>query len=252
MRPQRYTYLTRNETYLVKLFYFYFFKHILVRYERKYKIDKMHASSVKQAIRMMPHGFKRAFEDRVVNNIYFDNPDYVKLRENRDGIANRNKLRVRWYGKELGDDLTLEIKGKKNELGTKEHFKIDLNSINNLGELTEAVKISCHKKDAKMYPVIINQYQRSYFVTADKKIRITVDEKLRFFPLFNKSLSISLNQINEFKSHLWYETPSVILEMKYEKDAFERANKIGQILPFRLTKYSKYAMGLQHLFNASV
>jgi len=152
----------------------------------------------------------------------------------------------------LEDDLTLEIKGKKNELGTKEHFKIDLNSTRNLGELTEKVKIASRKKDAKMYPVIMNQYDRSYFITPDQKIRITVDEQLRFFPLFNKSQTTSLEEVKEFRNQLWYETPSIILEMKYDKDAFERANKIGQVLPFRLTKYSKYAMGLQHLFNTSV
>ncbi len=223
-----------------------------MRYERKYRIDKMQASAVKQTIKMMPHGFKKAFENRIVNNIYFDDPDYVKLRENRDGIANRNKLRVRWYGEVLENDLTLEIKGKKNDLGTKEHFKIDLNFVQNLSELTEKVKVASRKKDAKIYPVIMNQYERSYFVTADQKIRITVDEQLRFFPLFNKSLSTSLEEVKVFRKHLWYETPSIILEMKYDKDAFERANKIGQVLPFRLTKYSKYAMGLQHLFNTSV
>lgn len=223
-----------------------------MRYERKYRIDKMQASAVKQTIKMMPHGFKKAYENRVVNNIYFDDPDYVKLRENRDGIANRNKLRVRWYGETLKNDLTLEIKGKKNDLGTKAHFKIDLDSTKNLGDLTESVKIVSRKKDAKIYPVIMNQYERCYYVTSDNKIRITVDEKLRFFPLFNKSQSTSINEVREFRNHLWYETPSIILEMKYQKDSFERANKIGQVLPFRLTKYSKYAMGLQHLFNTSV
>ena len=209
-------------------------------------------SQVLQTVKILPFGFRKAFDDRVVNNIYFDEPGYAKLRENRDGIAVRNKLRVRWYGEKLTDEITLEIKGKKNDLGTKEQFNINLSQIKTINELTEKVKIASRKSEAKIFPVIINQYRRSYFVNPDKNVRITVDRKLKFFPLFSKGLSTSVEELKSYYSRLWTETPSIILEMKYSKEAHEEANEIAQQLPFRMTKYSKFAMGLQHLFNQSV
>ena len=209
-------------------------------------------SQVKQTVKILPYGFRKAYEDRVVNNIYFDEPGYVKLRENRDGIAVRNKLRVRWYGENLNDEITLEIKGKKNDLGTKEQFKIKLSQIKNLNDLTEKVKIASRKSDAKVYPVVINQYHRSYFVNPDENVRITIDRNLKFFPLFNKGLTTSIEELKSFYSRIWTQSPSIILEMKYSIEAQEEANQIAQQLPFRLTKYSKFAMGLQHLFNQSV
>lgn len=223
-----------------------------MRYERKYRIEQLSPAAVRQTVRLLPHGFRVAYEERVVNNIYFDTPDFIKIRENRDGISNRKKLRVRWYGDLRGEEATLEIKGKKNMLGTKDFFKTKFSDFKNLKELTDFVLTATNSRNYELRPVILNQYKRTYFVTSDQKIRITVDENLRFFPLFDKGSVTPVSTIFDADESFWMNSPYAILELKYERGNEQYANEIAQYLPFRLTKFSKFATGMQHLVNKVV
>jgi hypothetical protein len=45
----------------------------------------------------------------------------------------------------------------------------------------------------------------------------------------------------------WEDRLSTILELKYELDEESRAAEIANLFPFRLTKSSKYAQGLENL-----
>lgn len=224
-----------------------------MRYERKYKIETLSAAAVRQTVKLLPQGFITPFPERVINNIYFDTPDFIKIRENRDGIANRKKLRVRWYGDiRDGEKATLEIKGKQNQLGTKEHFKTSFSDFKNLKELTDFVLGASGKKIYGLQPVIMNQYRRTYFASTNGKFRITVDEKLRFFPLFDKGGNTPIESVLNADENFWIEVPEIILEFKYGKDDEVAAANIAQYLPFQLTKYSKFAMGMQHVVNKVV
>lgn len=223
-----------------------------MRYERKYRIEKISASAVRQTVRLLPQGFRVAFPERIINNIYFDTPDFIKIRENRDGISKRKKLRIRWYGEASIDKATLEIKGKNNQLGTKEHYKTKFSNFKNLGELTDFVLTASGQQIYKLKPVILNQYKRSYFVTPNNKIRITVDERLRFQPLFDKGLNSPIQSVLEPDDHYWIESKYKILELKYGAGDIKPANDIAQYLPFQLTKFSKFAMGMQHVVNRVV
>lgn len=53
-----------------------------------------------------------------IHSIYFDNPDDKALREKINGVALREKWRVRWYNDDLGH-VMLEKKIKHNELCLK-------------------------------------------------------------------------------------------------------------------------------------
>ena len=223
-----------------------------MRYERKYQIEQFSPAAVRQTVRLLPQGFRIAYPERVVNNIYFDTPDFIKIRENRDGISNRKKLRVRWYGDLRGEAATLEIKGKKNQLGTKENFKTNFSDFKNLKGLTDFVLKVTNSKNYELKPVILNQYKRYYFVTPDNRFRITVDENLRFFPLFDKGSNTPLSTIFNADESFWVESPYVILEFKYPKGEEAAANQIAQYLPFRLSKFSKFANGMQHVVNKVV
>ena len=69
-----------------------------MRYERKYRIENVDISLINQIVKMHPAGFRKAYPDRSVNNIYLDTPDFETYRANVAGVSERKKYRVRWYG----------------------------------------------------------------------------------------------------------------------------------------------------------
>ena len=92
-----------------------------MRYERKYKIESITAEVVRQVVINHPASFRKIFPDRKVNNIYFDNIELSAYFDNVNGIADRQKIRVRWYGDDIFkiEQPKLEIKIKSNQLGFK-------------------------------------------------------------------------------------------------------------------------------------
>lgn len=208
-----------------------------MRFERKYKIDHLSKSAVEQAVKLHAAGFQKIYPNRQVNNIYFDTPDYQTGRHNIEGVNQRKKFRLRWYGPDVQkiDAPRLEIKIKENELGRKEIFAFQDNQLDNLAEITEAANIQFSKYQySHLQPTLLNTYQRSYWGTSCGKFRITVDWKLVYYTPMLK--------------HTFFQTPihqkSVILELKYDEAMDIRGKEIFKGLPFRQTKSSKYVMGI--------
>ena len=112
-----------------------------MRYERKYKIESISPDVVRQVVINHPASFKKIFPDRKVNNIYFDNAELSAYFDNVNGVAERQKVRVRWYGDDIRkiENPKLEIKIKSNQLGYKKSFPIDDFEIGDLKELTQKI-----------------------------------------------------------------------------------------------------------------
>ena len=72
-----------------------------MRYERKYKIESISADVVRQIVTNHPASFRKIYPDRKVNNIYFDNSELSAYFENVNGVSERRKFRVRWYGEDI-------------------------------------------------------------------------------------------------------------------------------------------------------
>ena len=72
-----------------------------MRYERKYKVSDLHHHVILQTIRMHPAGLRKIYPDRQINNIYFDSTGLQCYHDNVDGIGERKKFRVRWYGDDV-------------------------------------------------------------------------------------------------------------------------------------------------------
>ena len=66
----------------------------LVRYEQKFAIkDSFNASFIKNYIEFGDFGFKKAFENRQVNSIYYDYPNFDLLKQNIEGSSKRLKIK---------------------------------------------------------------------------------------------------------------------------------------------------------------
>ncbi len=196
----------------------------------------MPAHLVEQVVRMHPASFQKAFPNRQVNNVYFDTATFTTFHENQSGIAQRKKYRVRWYGSfmQIMQNPVLEVKVKDNLLGYKENHPLPNFALQNLGELKAVVNQKLHTYKA-LQPVLLNSYQRSYWVTPNQKIRLTIDWDLAFHQLYKHP---------EFHKFL-QKDPAVIVELKYAEDQETEASRIMQHLPFRLTKQSKYVEGIE-------
>ena len=90
-----------------------------MRFERKFRIENMELGHVLLHLKIHPASFYRLYQDRTINNIYFDTPNMACAHDNLDGNNIRKKYRIRWYGKDQ-HTLTkpiLEVKYKENLLG---------------------------------------------------------------------------------------------------------------------------------------
>lgn len=205
-----------------------------MRYERKYRIEGLSPPWVNQALRSHPASFRPLFPDRQVNNIYFDTPTLDEFYQNVAGNPQRRKHRLRWYGTVSEQLLSpvFEIKIKDGELGSKESQALPTTPWSELRTLFRQVPAL---KYLPLRPVLINSYQRSYWGSADGRFRITIDSKLNFAP-FSWSHPPVKTQ--------FFDDMACVLELKYEQEDDQAAQAIFAHLPFRLTKNSKYVMGV--------
>jgi len=211
----------------------------MMRYEKKYQILHLSKSAVEQIIRLHPAGFRKGFPDRQVNNIYFDTLDLQTCLHNMDGINQRKKFRLRWYGKNLKElkKPTFEIKIKHNELGRKINTAMPDTLLSPLSGIT--TRINKLNKTIRLYPTLLNSYERSYFITHGNKFRITIDWNMQFYKPLHKD-----------GFHIFPCTKqSIILEVKYAQSESEKASTILKYLPFRQTKSSKYVTGISLFSN---
>jgi SPX domain protein involved in polyphosphate accumulation len=207
-----------------------------MRYERKYKISDINHHVLLQAIRLHPATLRTIYPDRQINNIYFDTMNLQCYNDNVNGISERKKYRVRWYGEDVFDikNPNLEIKYRLSEVGSKDILPVPEFDLQNLRGLTETVHQTLNKK-VTLRPVLMNSYMRSYFGTKDGKYRITIDRKLQFFSLLSS---------NRFVRYITKED-AVIMELKYETADDVTTDRITQHFPLRQTKSSKYVTGVQ-------
>lgn len=177
------------------------------------------------------------FQPRWINNIYSDFDDMRSLNENIDGLSDRVKTRFRWYGDTFGDiQITAEQKIKSDDVNRKNsiklgafHFK-EHNKTNQLfteisDRLLEMDQEGLFWNITQQHPTLINKYYRSYFMSIDNQVRITIDTDLQYYNC----------QFETFaqKDH-------IIIELKSPSE-----NLIsGDILPLQLNKSSKYVEGM--------
>jgi len=215
-----------------------------LRYERKYFVTDLSVEEVECVLKMNSFYFSEIFNQRFINNIYFDSPSLQCLDDNILGVSNRFKVRVRWYGSLFGiiRKPTLELKIKEGHLGKKHSLALDefkLEPGSSLKKQIPELKTIYEKInfDLSVYkPSLINRYQRKYFLSKDKKFRVTIDTN-QIFSTVNKNTPIKKIKDKD----------SVILELKYEENNDALSHQVSSGFPFRLTKSSKYVRGLSLL-----
>ncbi len=217
-----------------------------VRLEIKFVAAETERVRILSWLRLHPLGFRRAFPDRRVNNIYFDTFDYGAYGANLAGISGRIKLRYRWYGASEGPGPgTLELKCKRNQFGWKERFAVETapwQPDDSWARVRSKLAIQISKSGRSWLsefpvPTLLNRYDRCYFLSQDGKLRITVDchqagwdQRLGRMPNFSRRLNLPA---------------AIVVEAKFAREDRDLASRNLRGIPIRVGRNSKYVNGLQ-------
>ena len=213
----------------------------MLRYERKFRAENVSYEEVLQVLAQHRLSFRKAFPDRYINSIYLDTQELDYYNDNIAGLADRVKQRIRWYGSHIEhiNKPVLEIKIKENQVGYKRYS--DLPAFKPGGNFSYENYMKQHLWLAtnNLEPIVMVRYLRSYFLSFDKKIRVTIDREQAFYPL-DKRLNFNVQP---------YRDAAIILELKYPADYPLSISIMGQDFPFRMTRNSKYVQAIMACYG---
>jgi len=218
------------------------------RHERKYVLRGRSLSETLALIHRHPALFREPFPPRFVNNLYFDTPGLQDYFDHVHGLAHRVKHRVRWYGRLDGHIArpVFEQKLKHGLVSAKVSAGLPAFAFNGggarhvhealiqAGETPPAPRLALRQ----LQPSLVNRYHRHYFVSRDGQIRLTVDSDLRFFPVAGQPVSTA---------GLALPDAPLVIELKYDPSSADRAAAVSNALPFRVSRCSKYVLGIESL-----
>ena len=198
--------------------------------------------------------FKKVFENRKVNSLYFDTASLDFADDNISGISKRVKIRARWYSK-LNENIfqsflkenqliNIELKRKYNNLSDK--ILLSSFHLNKIKLANDRIKLISSKLNFEILKIpellmlivkdiIFVGYEREYYENfKSSQIRLTVDKNLicsnkKSFLSFKKSL-ISKNYL--------------IVELKFLNNSYQLVKNILKNFPFRQVRTSKYILAL--------
>jgi len=220
------------------------------RYERKFLPPDLDLAGALAVAHRHPSLFREVYPPRLVNNIYLDSPRLDNYHDHVNGTANRSKTRVRWYGqpRQLIENPALEQKIKRGTVSRKEthplpSFRLEGESAHSrLNETFRAASLPemLRSRLQHLHPSLFNCYRRHYFLSQDRRFRLTVDSDLRF-----EGIDGNTNAPGSAASPTLPPAVAVIIELKYSAENAGLADAVTNALPFRVTRCSKYILGIQ-------
>lgn len=156
------------------------------RHEYKHRINLSDVFQLRTRLKAVTKRDSNAGEDGtyIVKSLYFDNYMDKVLKEKTNGVNNREKFRIRYYGNST-DFMRLEKKSKINGLCNKESVRITKEECQKIidgeiGFLLESEDDLKRELYAKMHyqllrPKCIVAYTRESFVHPLSNVRVTID-----------------------------------------------------------------------------
>tara|TARA_Y200000002_G_scaffold267367_1_gene222262 strand:- start:31 stop:705 length:675 start_codon:yes stop_codon:yes gene_type:complete len=206
------------------------------RFERKWIFKSENHLALINTLLRSEFFFTNQYPQRKVNSIYFDDDNFSSIKENLDGVSNKRKIRIRWYGVEKKlIKPQLEIKGKKGSETRKRNYSINelsnlkFSDLKNIEKIKNLVNVKIQLKKI-IYPVLSTHYDRQYFISNNNKIRATVDYNIQSVYLKN------ISQMNIVKNF----SKVCILELKYPTKLDRYVREKLKNITLRLSKNSKF------------
>ncbi len=179
------------------------------RFEKKFVVNSSNYDRLH--IELMLNGYSPVYYERRINNLYLDDNCLKAFYENNDGVSERVKNRLRWYGDLFGKNkVTLEKKIKSDISNRKEAFKLgsfELASLGSLHTFLNTIKEELLNRDQmlfrdifEMQATLLNSYSREYLLSNDGKIRVTIDRDIYSYSPQTEQSEYRNDFIIEFKS----------------------------------------------------
>ena len=210
------------------------------RIEKKFVFGKFYESNIIKIL--LTNGFTETFSSRKINSIYLDTQNFDFAKDNINGVSKRKKIRFRWYNNNL-NEIFLEEKNKQNfqvnKIVSKIPFLVDKDYI--VRDLKRYLDKNKNKVSNYNYKFVLKtNYTRSYWVSADKQLRATVDTNIK---------TSSINSLYNL-----FDLNETILEFKFHPDKEEHFRNLysSQNFIFRTKKFSKYIQSFNILDDSGL
>ena len=179
-----------------------------------------------------------------IRSIYFDNCDDKALREKIDGVAKREKFRIRYYNDDFSF-ITLEKKMKINNLCLKYDARITEEECRKIldGDISfmkehkeELVRELYAKMNYQLLrPRVLVSYVREPYIYAPGNVRVTFDSNIRTSLFSQDFLTKEIVDISAT------DTPKeMLMEVKYDAFIPGIIQDIVQVKNIRQQAFSKY------------
>lgn len=218
------------------------------RHELKYQIPYADYLAMRKGLGLIMKTDPHTREDGTyrIRSIYFDNSDDKALREKVDGIAKREKFRIRYYNDDFSF-ITLEKKMKIDDLCLKYDATLTEEECRKIlsGNLewmkaheSNLVKeLYAKMQYQRLKPRVLVSYLREPYVYKAGNVRVTFDSKIR------TSLFCQEFLIKQARDIIATDKPEdMILEVKYDAFLPEIIQDLVQVPDIRQQAFSKYGV----------
>jgi len=217
------------------------------RREMKYLLPYSSGRSPESFVKALVPSLKVEYPPRLVSSIYFDTASYASYEQSNSGMSERVKLRLRWYDNlRIAERPILEFKHRVNAQGWKRQYKLKSMVLDGVAWDLIRAQIASQVQDrnrlhiaALRFPILIASYYRHYFITVNRKIRLTVDTQLHF-----------LDQRYRPRPNFTFDAVEgdfAVVECKLDKTLDSSAAGLVKPLGLRWSRFSKYCFGLDAL-----
>lgn len=205
-------------------------------------------NKMKHVMKLDPHAGSTG--KYLIRSCYFDNFDNKVMNEKKEGYLNRDKYRVRIYGKSDAV-INLERKSKRNNLTYKskcnltrnEFEKIRIGDIQWMEEDERSLlrDLYAEMKQNLIKPMCVVDYEREAYLYPFGNVRVTFDSKVQ----------TSIRNTDMFNKHLpmvdVLEPTEVILEVKYDEYLPDIIKILLQGVNAKHEAYSKYQLSRMYI-----
>jgi hypothetical protein len=215
-----------------------------LRYERKFRPEGLDRPAVERWVRTHPAFFGSQYPPRHVNNVYLDTPGRLGYRQHVEGADVRRKIRIRWYGEARGFvEGALELKTRRGTVVCKRSWRVAPLVIDESFDYSTLLRGAAATLPPGLVrrlwclePVLVNRYLRAYYRSADGAFRLTLDDDLSYAALTGGPRFVRGRLVGR---------RGTIVELKYGPPHDARAGRIAAAFPFRVSRSSKYCLGLR-------
>lgn len=216
------------------------------RHELKYKISFPDYLALRQRLRTVMQPDPHASADGLyhIRSIYFDNDDDKALREKGDGVAKREKFRIRYYNDDFSF-ITLEKKMKIDNLCLKYDAPITEEECRKIlsGDLAfmkdhpqelvrELYAKMCYQR---LRPRVLVSYTREPYIYKAGNVRVTFDSGIRSTLFHQEFLEQKVSDISATDA-----PQDMFLEVKFDAFLPEVIQDLIQMKDVRQQAFSKY------------